>query len=112
MVAGGGAAIKKRKGARAGLLEPPGSEDPGATSERNQRFEGSWDGCRAIWATIPLNPITPIRLGNTWSAFIRSPHAHTTSTRDTAPNGISRQYSQRYGTVTLRPRMYSKNCSP
>ena len=29
--------------------------------------------------------------GNICSAFIRSPQAHTTSTRDTAPNGISRQ---------------------
>jgi hypothetical protein len=59
-----------------------------------------------------LNPTTPIRFGKIWSAFIRSPHAQTTSTRETAPKGIRRQKAHRYGTVTFRPRMYSKNCSP
>ena len=39
----------------------------------------------------PLNPRIPITLGKIWSAFIRSPHAHTSSTFEIAPNGISRQ---------------------
>ena len=42
-------------------------------------------------ATRPLRPSRPTMFGNTCRVFIRSPQAHTTSTRDTAPNGISRQ---------------------
>jgi len=46
---------------------------------------------RAAIATRLVRPTTPIRLGKTWRAFIRSPQAQTTSTFEIAPNGISRQ---------------------
>ena len=52
---------------------------------------GDSSRARAYVAARPLKPTSPITFGNTWSAFIRSPQAQTTSGLSTAPNGISRQ---------------------
>ena len=48
-------------------------------------------GRAPLRAANPERPITPMMFGKICSAFIRSPHAQTTSTRPMAPNGISRQ---------------------
>ena len=61
-------------------------------------------GRLATVATSPLSASTPTMFGNTCSAFIRSPQAHTRSTRVTAPIGISRQYTHRYGMTIRRPK--------
>ena len=46
---------------------------------------GVWRPPASILATIPESPRTPIRLGKICSPFIRSPHAHTSSTLVVAP---------------------------
>ncbi len=61
-----------------------------AHSRGARRSDGAVRAASAF-ATRPLRPMRPTMFGNTWSAFIRSPQAHTTSTFDTAPKGISRQ---------------------